>query len=196
MRLKVTHNDRLLSLVESSKLERKQLSKSLTKKLEYHRYLPKNVKDNWNGIITYFHNDKYIPIGLWKYVLDECKKYNFDLHIEGISNVFTKIDKDSFLKWVDYKLEDHYLELRDYQIDTVFKILNNRFSISELATSAGKSFIIFLVISYLIDHNMSNKVLMIVPSINLVIQAYEDFNKYNQGIKADRRSNWTGREGD
>lgn len=53
----------------------------------------------------------------------------------------------------------------------------------ELATSAGKSLIVFMVFAYLLEHQKTEKILMIVPNVSLVVQAAEDFYEYNIGNK-------------
>jgi superfamily II DNA or RNA helicase len=56
-----------------------------------------------------------------------------------------------------------------------------RRNISEIATSAGKTLIMFMIFGYLIDRKKANKMLIIVPNTNLVLQTFEDFEKYNNG---------------
>ena len=51
MKFECTHSGKILTLVDATELERKQLSLSLTKKLETYNFLPPAVKRKWNGII-------------------------------------------------------------------------------------------------------------------------------------------------
>jgi superfamily II DNA or RNA helicase len=178
----------MLTLTESEKVERGQLSKSLTKKLEYYNFLPQQVKKRWNGIISYFHQDKYVPSGLWMELSDIAKKYNFPIEIEGLRNLFYDIDGQEFKEYVNKKFEGSSMPPRDYQIESAYKILKHRLCISELATSAGKSLIVFIVFSYLLDNKINKRCLMIVPTINLVIQAFEDFHEYNNGLKEENKT--------
>lgn len=186
MVFELTHNDRILTLVESTPLERKQLSLSLTKKLEYYNFLPPAVKAKWDGIISYFHKNKYVPVGLWKELKDICDAFKYPIHIKGIERLFYReISREQFQDWVDSKFKDainsegELFVPRDYQVEAVYKIITNKLSVSELATSAGKSLIIFMAIMYLKEHGLGTKFLMIVPSIDLVIQAHNDFHEYN-----------------
>ena len=188
MKFTLSHNDRMLTLTESEKVERGQLSKSLTKKLEYYNFLPQQVKKRWNGIISYFHQDKYVPSGLWMELRDIAKKYNFPIEIEGLRNLFYDIDGQEFKEYVNKKFEGSSMPPRDYQIEAAYKILKHRLCISELATSAGKSLIVFIVFSYLLDNKINKRCLMIVPTINLVIQAFEDFHEYNNGLKEENKT--------
>jgi superfamily II DNA or RNA helicase len=49
-----------------------------------------------------------------------------------------------------------------------------------LATSAGKTLISFMVVAYMMEVLGKKKVLMIVPNVNLVLQATGDFEEYNK----------------
>lgn len=194
MKFILSHNDRILTLIDGDRTEKGQLQKSLTKKLEYYNFLPKQVKAKWNGVISYFHQDKYVPSGLWMELRDIAKKYRYNIEIEGLRNLFYDLDFDEFQEWVDNKFEGatnkkgQIFEPRDYQVHSAYKIIKHKLSISELATSAGKSLIIYLVFSYLLEKGLTKRCLMIVPTINLVIQAFEDFHEYNSFLKEENRT--------
>lgn len=194
MKFEVTHGGKILTLVESTPLERKQLGLSLTKKLEYYKFLPQSIKSKWNGIITYFHNEKYVPIGLWNEVKEVAKTFKYELKVKGLEEIFyTETTFDEFNKWVEERFTDakndkgEVFYPRDYQIEAAYKIITNKYCSSELATSAGKSLIIFLSIAFLQEKELQKNFLMIVPSIDLVIQAYNDFNDYNSYLLAENR---------
>jgi superfamily II DNA or RNA helicase len=194
MKFEVTHNNRILTLIESTDLERKQLNLSLTKKIEYYNFLPIQVKKNWNGIISYFHKDKYVPIGLWQELIWIAETYKFDLDFQGLENIFYgEISFDEFVEWVDEKFDGSVnaegipFIPKDYQVDTAYKILCNKLSLSELTTAAGKSLIMFICLMYFQEKQLSKKSLIIVPSVDLVIQAFEDFHEYNSFLKPENR---------
>lgn len=127
--------------------------------------------------------DKYqrIPIGLWSELNQVCQKYNLELEIQGIESVIDyDFDEADFRNWVNEFFSDHpKIKPRDYQIDAAIPILKYRRSISEIATSAGKTFIIFMIFTYLYTRKKTKKFLMVVPNTNLIIQTIEDFELYN-----------------
>lgn len=195
MKFEVTHSDNILTLTDSTVMESKQLSLSLTKKLEHYNFLPPAVKAKWNGIVSYFHKDKYVPIGLWKEIKYIAETYKYPLEIKGLGDaIFYKdVTRTEFENWVDDmftgaindKGEPFYPY--DYQINAAYNILINKICISELTTAAGKSLIIFICLAFFQEKGISEKILMIVPSIDLVIQAYEDFNEYNSFLLEENR---------
>ena len=67
---------------------------------------------------------------------------------------------------------------RPYQYEVAYKILSYYQSLSIAATRAGKTLISYIVFRYAIEYLGVKKILMIVPSIDLVKQGYDDFSDY------------------
>ena len=174
-------NDKMFLVIDScTELEYEQLKTSLTKKIEGWRFHPLVKKKLWSGDISFIKRNK-IPSGLWKEVIDICKEYDLEFSLNGITNVFdTQITQESFNDWVNDFFKNSEIKPRDYQVDAAFKILKYRRCLAELATSAGKTLISFMVIAYLMEVLDKKKVLMIVPNVSLVVQASGDFEEYNK----------------
>jgi hypothetical protein len=184
---KLINGDRTLCLVEASKLEVDQLRLSFTKTIPTARFDPRVRAGHWDGKISYFRSDRYLPSGLWGELVEMAESFDFSLEIEDIERLFDhSIDEQEFKSWVESKWKDAELKPRDYQIQSAYKILRTRNCLSELATSAGKSLIIYMVLGYLLERGDSKRVLMIVPNTDLVIQASEDFEQYNsESVRVD-----------
>lgn len=74
---------------------------------------------------------------------------------------------------------------RPYQYKCAYKILQWKSSISKLATRAGKTMLAYIVFRYAIEYMNMKRILMIVPSIDLVKQGYNDFNEYAEFFKTE-----------
>lgn len=174
-------NDKMFLVIDScTELEYEQLKTSLTKKIDGWRFHPLVKKKLWSGDISFIKRNK-IPAGLWKEVIDICKEYDLEFSLNGITNIFdTEINEQSFNDWAIDFFKDSEIKPRDYQIDAAFKILKYRRCLAELATSAGKTLISFMVIAYLMEVLGKKKILMIVPNVSLVVQASGDFEEYNK----------------
>ena len=166
----------------TEEVEKKQVELSLTKKIHNWYFHPLVKKKIWDGSINFI--DKRgpfwkIPIGLWSEVLEIGKEYGYEFHIEGIENLFlTDLKLEDFKSWVDEFFKDSEIEPREYQIEAAWKIVKFRYSVSEIATSSGKTLISFMIFAFLKSQGYIRKFLMIVPSTNLVIQGTEDFEDY------------------
>lgn len=171
---------RSLMLTQASHTEMKTLEYFLTRKADNYRFHPLYKKGHWDGNISFFKAKRYIPSGLWKEILQLCKDNNFpfDIEKEGFNQLFeTKIKETDFKSWVARKFQGEK-KPRPYQVESAWKIIKGKACIAELATSAGKSFIIFIIIAFLFEKGYESKFLMIVPTIQLVLQAISDFEDY------------------
>jgi len=74
---------------------------------------------------------------------------------------------------------------RPYQYESAYKILCWKQSVSELATRAGKTLIAYIVFRYCVEYLGAKRMLMVVPSIDLVTQGYNDFNDYKEFFKTE-----------
>jgi len=186
MELSLTENKQLLRIDSATALEIEQLNISLTKRIDSWRFHPLVKKGVWDGYISYVKDDRWIPAGLWKEVMDVCREYRYELKINGISNLFDRdITAESFEKWALDFFQGSKITPRDYQIDAAYNILKFRKCLSELATSAGKTLISFLTVAYVLEKKKANRILFIVPNVSLVIQASEDFEDYNWKNQVD-----------
>lgn len=180
MELSLSDNKKFLVIDSCTELEYEQLKSSLTKKIEGWRFHPLVKKRVWDGNISFIKRNK-IPAGLWKEVIDICKEYDLTYTLNGITEIFdTNIKESDFLEWVDDFFKDSDIKPRDYQVDAAFKILRYRRCLAELATSAGKTLISFMVVAYMMEQLGIKKILMIVPNVSLVVQATGDFEQYNK----------------
>ena len=180
MVLTLTDDNQFLRVDEITELELDQLNISLTKRIESWRFNPLVKRGVWDGYVSYIRDDKWIPAGLWRYVMNVCKEYSYDLKIDGIKRLIdTNISQDRFTEWSLEFFKDSEITPRDYQIETAYNILKFRRSLSELATSAGKTLVSFLTVAWLLETKTVEKILFIVPNVSLVLQASEDFQEYN-----------------
>jgi superfamily II DNA or RNA helicase len=178
--LTLTDDNQFLRIDDAEELELEQIKISLTKRIDSWRFNPLVKKGIWDGYVSYIKDDKWIPAGLWRYVMLVCKEYKFDLKLNGIERLFDRnINAETFEEWALEFFKDSKFVPRDYQIETAFNILKFRRCLAELATSAGKTLISFLTVAYMLEKEKAEKILFIVPNVSLVVQAHEDFHEYN-----------------
>lgn len=173
MELKFIANFRALEIVKASEIELNQLEKITTA----HGYNWR-TKEKWSK--CYMQNYKYIPGGFWKDIaaLTKAKK-PWKVKITNYQDLlYNDITEEGINEWI----ADQPLKFppRWYQAKGVFLALKYRMSKGQFATSAGKSFIQYLVSRYMVQNRISEgkKILMIVPSVMLVKQMAEDVADY------------------
>ena len=122
--------------------------------------------------------------GLIGTIQDWCKSKA--ITITGIDEKITKRDIEMPFEEFKRCVDSWGMSInpRDYQYEAAYKILCNRQSLSQLATRAGKTLIAYMVFRYMLEHG-AKKILMIVPSIQLVKQGVEDFSEYAEFFKSE-----------
>jgi hypothetical protein len=179
----------------ATRTEYHQLDLWLTRNPKGYRFTPAFKAGYWDGKDSVFNNGR-INQGLWKECLKACQVINAKFSItnkeefpinrnvtlESVQNFCKDFFKNHKAKkdgeWVSFMPYDH-------QIETAYKILKNRYCLAEVATSGGKSLIISIVFFYTLTHiNPDAKMLLIVPSISLVTQFFDDMIDYNIGHNA------------
>ena len=180
MELSLAENKKFLIIDSCTEMEYEQMKSSLTKRIEGWRFHPLVKKKVWDGTISFIKRNK-IPAGLWKEVVDVCKQYDLPLGINGVTDIFDKeINEKGFRLWVSDFFDKHPdFKPREYQIDAAFKILKYRRCLAELATSAGKTLISFMIVAYLMEVLGKKRILIVVPNVQLVVQGTGDFEQYN-----------------
>lgn len=189
MKARLTTDYKFLHIYEYEQQEIEQIRYSFKKKIQNWRFHPLVKKKLWNGEITFIDKYNRIPVGLWNELSACCKKFGFELFIDEMDQL---IDYDfiyeDFEEWVRDFFKDHPehklggpKEIREYQIQAAYHILKFKMSCSEIATSAGKTLMIFIIFAYLISKGLAKKYMIIVPNVSLIIQTMEDFEQYNNG---------------
>jgi superfamily II DNA or RNA helicase len=180
MKLVVTEDKKYLRVAQAEEIELEQLTFSMKKRIRGWFYNPLVKKKLWDGYVHFCKNN-FIPIGLWSEVVKLGETYGFPVDIQGLERIIdTEYDEQDFKNWVEEFFSDHpKYKPRDYQIESASAIIKHRLCTSEIATSAGKTLITFLVFGYLKSRNRLRKMLVIVPNTTLVMQLKDDWEEYN-----------------
>lgn len=127
----------------------------------------------------------WCSIGLWQVIYKFLKKNNIPYDGLDPSRFKRKMihTLDEFKEIVDsWELA---FQPRPYQYEAAYKIIEWNKSVSQLATRAGKTLISYMIFRYCMEYLGVKKILMIVPSVDLVKQAYSDFNEYAEFFKTE-----------
>lgn len=129
----------------------------------------------------------YCSVGLWQDIFKFFRDNNvpYDGLIENQHHLKRKLKhtleefKEIVRSW------NLSIEPRPYQYEAAYKILQWNRSISELCTRAGKTLIAYMIFRYCIEELGMKRILMIVPSVDLVKQAVSDFSEYKEFFKSE-----------
>ena len=158
---------------------RQRLHQKFKYQIPYAFHLPAVKLGRWDGKVAFFGLggttylslvEQILPIleegGVYVDFKDERDQHNFE---------FKAIDKNylSGINWPEgHPCAGQPIELRDYQVETINKFIENPQCIQEIATGAGKT-IITAALCQLVEPY--GRTLTIVPNKSLVTQTEEDF---------------------
>lgn len=140
------------------------------------QYMPRYKNGLWDGTVKLYDlRQNRFPIGLLVSLFKLAKDNKWQITIDK-SLKLDSFDND-IEQFVEEVLPDLILEPYDYQMDAFLKSIKLNRSLVLSPTGSGKSFIIYLIIRFLLNH-IPGKILISVPSINLVRQMKSDFCSY------------------
>lgn len=144
------------------------------------RFHPKYKMRIWDGIVRFFTPKDYLlPVGLFSEFVSFCKSNSYEYEFSyDVKSEYDDIRSDQFIEFANYIEENMKFKFRDYQILSAYKAIKYKKGILQLATGAGKSSVMYLMVRYMLSKYPDKKILIVVPSITLVNQLYSDFKDY------------------
>lgn len=157
-----------------------------TYKAANYRYHPKFKAGLWNGDVSLYNiKTKLLPVGLYNRLVTFCKESDIELveretsrlPVRDINDV-TIEDIQEYVDLLDVTLPNNS-KVRDYQLDAIHRAIRNKKITLISPTSSGKSVILYCIIRYILDENPHAKIILMVPTVQLVNQMYSDFQEYS-----------------
>jgi superfamily II DNA or RNA helicase len=152
---------------------------------EGYKFNPQFRAGIWDGKKKFYKiigNTMVFPKGMVKYLERKVQKTQPDVNfIYSTNTAYKQVTKDTFdafLTSLNLPFEPY-----DYQYNAAFEAINSGRLTIGAATSAGKSFIIYIIFRWMLNHDV--KTMLIVPNVMLVNQMYQDFVDYGFDVIAD-----------
>ena len=155
----------------------RELSEFFTFEVPNAKFMPSVRNRLWDGKIRlYSPGTGKIYYGLLPYVKKFLKEQGYKVTYD---TDFSKrnLDKSITTKFVR-SLQKKKFKAREYQIDAIHNILESHRGLILSPTGSGKSFIIYALTRFYVKKLEHKKVLIVVPTTNLVEQMYSDFADY------------------
>lgn len=175
MKFNTIFNDRIFQLIQVTNEEFELLQSEFT--LEGWSYKGRK-KYKWTR--EFMKMSTYLSSGFWHKLMKFSQEKNIRIEIDGIQKfVNPDITLDGITEWVgNLSFRASWLDPRWYQIKALY--FSQRYPISrgDFATGSGKTFICYLVSRYILEKKLQQsgkKVLMVVPSVQLVTQTMNDW---------------------
>ncbi len=135
----------------------------------------------WDGKIRLYNvKTKSIYKGLIAVLEKFAASRKYDIIVDESLNNKVDVSRNevvNFMNALNLHGRGKPIEIREYQYEAVYRMLSTKRNIIIAATSSGKSSMLYATIRYHLLHK--RKVLLIVPTVNLVNQMISDFSDYS-----------------
>lgn len=159
---------------------RQELSDHFTFKAPNSDFHPLVKARKWDGLIRLFNLKTNLLYGglikpLYEFALERKYTIEFADHCLIHTTNFSLEECKEFIIHLNSPVKP-----RDYQIKGITKAIRYRRMVMLSPTSSGKSFISYCIMRYILNKGLDwgKKILIIVPTVNLVEQLYGDFESY------------------
>lgn len=154
---------------------RYQLADVFAKFVPNYKYNPLFKAKVWDGKIRFVNQTTGLFYnGLLKDVWLKCKEFGYsEFEFENFDKTEEFTEAEILKKLESFNMPYEYY---DYQLETIIEALTKKCRLFESATNSGKSNVIYSIARILEESD--KRVLIMVPSVMLVNQLYNDFVEY------------------
>ena len=164
-----------------------ELNEYFSFKVPNAQFHPKVRSKMWDGKIRLFNiQTGQLYLGLLPYLKEWAEKHSYKLQTDIVDARHLKegdIDKiKEFFDSLNLHCKGEKITPRDYQISSFMHCVKNDRSLLLSPTSSGKSLVIYSLIRWYQRFLDNDKMLLVVPTTNLVSQMYGDFGDYSSNV--------------
>ena len=184
--LTVEYKDSVHISVDCDRGIAQELSEYFTFKVPGYQFMPSYRNKMWDGTIKLYNIYKQeLYSGLDQYVKHFADERGYSVEYKSPLVKTNNIPREDVEKFINDRLQptykDEILKAYDHQIDAVQHALNVNKCLLLSPTASGKSLIIYSLMRHYMDVlPKDKKILIVVPTISLVTQMYEDFKEYSK----------------
>lgn len=135
----------------------------------------------WDGKVRLFSMfTKELYVGLKSYLEHFCEVNNYHIDNSLFINTADQVTKSQVQEFIDslnLASKNTPIQVRDYQVEAVYKSIIDGRRLILSPTGSGKSLIIYCLIRW--HEQFGRKQLVLVPTTSLVEQMYSDFQDYS-----------------
>jgi superfamily II DNA or RNA helicase len=164
-----------------------ELNEYFSFKVPNAQFHPKFKAKIWDGKIRLFNiNTGKMYFGLYPYLKEWAQKHSYEIKTDIVEASGNNVDYEgcyNFMNDLQPLVKGKRIVPRDYQIESFCHCVKSERSLLLSPTSSGKSLVIYSLIRWHQQFLDNDKILILVPTTNLVTQMYNDFKDYSSRSK-------------
>jgi len=165
-----------------------ELNEYFSFKVPNFQFHPKFKAKLWDGKIRLFNiQTGQMYLGLYSYLKEWAEKHSYKLQSDIVEARKLKgmgvTEIKEFFDSLKLHCKNVPITPRDYQVSSFIHCVKSERSLLLSPTSSGKSLVIYSLIRWHQPFIGKDKILILVPTTNLVRQMYNDFGDYSSKLK-------------
>jgi len=164
-----------------------ELNEYFSFKVPNAQFHPKFKAKLWDGKIRLFNiNTGKMYLGLYPYLQEWALKHDYKIESDIVQVESLNTDYDSCYKYMlglKPMARGENISARTYQIESFCHCVRKERALLLSPTSSGKSLVIYSLIRWHQEFLDNDKILILVPTTNLVQQMFNDFKEYSSKDK-------------
>ena len=157
------------------------------------QFMPQYRNKIWDGKIRLFNiKTQQLYTGLYNHLMKFALQRHYPVKSDLMSitptSGLSEEDINDFFKSLNLHCKRKPIIPRDYQIESFTHCIKKERALLLSPTSSGKSLVIYSLIRWHQHFLKDDKILILVPTTNLVTQMYNDFLDYSSHDKWDGKS--------
>ena len=157
-----------------------ELNEYFSFKVPNAQFHPKVRAKMWDGKIRLFNiQTGQMYLGLYLYLKDWAEKHGYVLKSDIVEAKNKDLELEEFFKSLNLHCKKKPIIPRDYQVASFLHCVKRERALLLSPTSSGKSLVIYSLIRWHQQFLDNDKILILVPTTNLVTQMYNDFKDYS-----------------
>jgi len=157
------------------------------------QFMPQYRNKMWDGKIRLFNiKTQQLYMGLYDHLMKFALQRHYPVKSDVVSvrpiSALSDENIVGFFKALNLHCKNKPIIPRDYQIESFKQCVKRERALLLSPTSSGKSLVIYSLIRWHQNFLDNDKILILVPTTNLVTQMYNDFLDYSSNDKWDGES--------
>jgi len=158
------------------------------------QFTPQFRRKLWDGKIRLFDlRSRVLYHGLVSYVIKFCQDRQYTYHLDTLVVLTENWSEQEAHTFVQSLSLPEQIQLRDYQFNTLVQSVRNRRQLIVSPTGSGKSLILYCLVRYFLFRDL-HRILVVVPTTNLVEQLTSDFQLYGWDANQFVHKQYAGKE--
>lgn len=184
------HNEVFTDIITDESIAR-ELSDYFSFLVDNYQYMPAFKSRRWDGKVRCFDlRTRRLYTGLYNRLLEFCRINQYSIGYENAEDYAADaVSVEELTHYIASLNLPETLQVREYQIASFLRAVRNRRRLIVLPTGSGKSLVIYLLTRY-----YNKKTIVVVPTIALVEQMYDDFAQYGLDVEKYCHRIYTGQE--